>query len=335
MLYKIITEKGIFSNIEPIGFKDVSYFGNNEKDLENLISQNLLTTLFEDGSLMPIFQERKWQPEADIYALNSKGDLIIFELKRSSAGEDAVHQALRYAQKANTWTYSELEEKFKTYEDTTASLKEAHKEAFFLESPLLEREFNQKQHLIVIGGAADNSLIEAIDYWKKSGISIDFMPYRVYEIEKQLYFEFFSLPYDKHINPANAKGVLFDTNKSYDDNAIWEMFNNGYIAAYGDAKNVVCHVKKGDYVFLSHKGWGIVAACQVIGDVVKNNETWYRKVKYLTQLPIEKSNLKALPFWKVREILDKNFYWAKTIKVPYLSMEESEILLKRVVDYLK
>jgi len=44
---------------------------------------------------MPIFQERQYQKEADIYALNEKGELIIFELKRGSAGEGAVHQALR------------------------------------------------------------------------------------------------------------------------------------------------------------------------------------------------------------------------------------------------
>jgi len=31
---------------------------------------------------MPIFQERQLQPEADIYALNREGDLVIFELKR-------------------------------------------------------------------------------------------------------------------------------------------------------------------------------------------------------------------------------------------------------------
>ncbi|WP_227992673.1 hypothetical protein [Shewanella sp. YLB-07] len=54
---------------------------------------------------MPVFQERQWQAEADIYALNESGELVIFELKRASAGKDAVHQALRYAQDAGQWSY--------------------------------------------------------------------------------------------------------------------------------------------------------------------------------------------------------------------------------------
>ena len=42
-----------------------------------------------------------------------------------------------------------------------------------------------------------------------------------------------------------------------------------------------------------------------------------------------------MPFWKVREILSKNFYWAKTIKVPYLSSKEAEKLLQELNEYLK
>lgn len=54
--------------------------------MEDLLAQNLWDVLFEDSQLMPIFQERLWQPEADIYALNEQGDLVIFELKRANAG---------------------------------------------------------------------------------------------------------------------------------------------------------------------------------------------------------------------------------------------------------
>ena len=336
MLYKIRKEGSEFNEIEPMGFKDFASFGKSEKDLENLISNNLLTTLFEDGSLMPIFQERQWQAEADIYALNSNGDLIIFELKRSSAGEGALHQALRYSQTAGRWTFSELEKKYRTYEKTDKTLKLAHKEAFDLEEPLLEREFNQKQHLLVIGSAADDSLIEAVNYWKNNGVKIDFLPYRLYKIGKEVYFEFFSKPYDRHINPLNTKGVLFDTNRTYDTNAIWDMYENDYVAAYGDVKHVIYHIKKGDIVFLSHTGHGIVGACKVKGNVDKNDEyTWFRKVEFLTKKTEKGNPLKAMPFWKVREVLSKNFYWAKTIKVPYLSNKEADLLLDELKKYLK
>jgi len=94
MLYKLGSSDAKFDKLEPVTFKDFSSFGHLEKDLEELIAKSILDVLFEDASLMPIFQERQYQAEADIYALNEKGELIIFELKRGAAGEGAVHQAL-------------------------------------------------------------------------------------------------------------------------------------------------------------------------------------------------------------------------------------------------
>ncbi len=90
MLYKIKEQAEVFEKLEPVEFKDFSSFGKLEKDLENLIADSILDVLFEDARLMPVFQERQWQAEADIYALNENGELVIFELKRSSAGKDAT-----------------------------------------------------------------------------------------------------------------------------------------------------------------------------------------------------------------------------------------------------
>ena len=90
MLYKLSSSNGKFDSIEPVAFKDFSSFGNLKKDLEELVAKSILDVLFEDSSLMPIFQERQYQAEADIYALNEKGELIVFELKRGSAGEGTV-----------------------------------------------------------------------------------------------------------------------------------------------------------------------------------------------------------------------------------------------------
>lgn len=114
---------------------------------------------------MPVFQERQWQPEADIYALNEKGELIIFELKRESAGEDAVTQALRYAQDAGQWSYATLQSKYRAYrEEEDADLLEEHKDTFELDHKLDAKEINNKQRLVIIGSAADDSLINAVDY---------------------------------------------------------------------------------------------------------------------------------------------------------------------------
>lgn len=337
MLYKLLSTDGKFDKLEPLAFKDFSSFSNLEKDLEELIAASILDVLFEDNRLMPIFQERQYQSEADIYALNEKGELIIFELKRGAASEDAVYQALRYAQDAGRWSYSTLQNKYKQYTKSDSDLRSAHKEAFNLEHPLDAKEFNKKQHLIIIGNAADDSLIEAVNYWKHHGISIEFLPYRIYEIDDKKYFEFFAPPYDKHRNPSDVKGLLFDTNRSYDEESIWYMMENSRVAAFGDAKRFVEYVYPGDIVFFSHKGTGIVAAGRVKKDSIKspNDETLYRDVEFITPVPKKGQPIKAMPFEKVSEITGKSFFWARTIKVPYLSKDEAENLARELKAYLE
>ena len=43
----------------------------------------------------------------------------------------------------------------------------------------------------------------------------------------------------------------------------------------------------------------------------------------------------ALPFRNVSEITGKSFFWARTTKVPYLSIAEAEHLAKELVQYLE
>jgi hypothetical protein len=329
-LHRLVTDK---RTLTPLPFKDYADIQKVEKDLEILLATNLFDVLFEDATLMPIFQERQYQSEADLYALNQQGDLFIFELKRSIVGEDAMHQILLYTQKAGQWTFNELEDKFRSYykgiDKDDETLPEVHKEAFQLEQPLVPSQFNRKQHLLIIGNAANDRLINAIDYWTKQGLSVEFIPYRIYEIGGEDYFEFFSLPYDRHQNPASVKGVLFDTNRSYDEEAIWEMMENSRVAAYGDIKQVVEYLQPKDIVFYSHKWDGIVAAAEVLGPVKSEGEDEkYRDVRFLTPVPKRDEGIKTcMPFSKVTQVTGKSFFWARTIKVPYLTREEADVLL--------
>lgn len=327
MLYKLTNQS---KDIEPLPFLNFADLEKIEKDLEVLLATYLLEVLFEDAALMPIFQERQLQSEADLYALNGSGDLVIFELKRGFAGADAMLQVLRYAQNAGQWTFRILEEKYRTYCGiAAASLTEDHKDAFNLERPLLPSEFNTRQHFIIVGNAANDSLINAVEYWKQQGLSVDFLPYRIYTINGEKYFEFFALPYDRHQNPSSIKGVLFDTNRSYDEDAIWEMTETNRVAAYGDIKFVVDYLNRNDIVFFSHKRVGIVAAAVVIGPAKDNGpEERYREVKFLTPVPTKSGGIsKFMPFSQVISVTGKTFFWARTIKVPYLNRDEAQVLL--------
>lgn len=335
MLYKLSQQPGL--SIEPVAFKDFSHFGHLEKQLEDLIARNILDVLFEESGLMPIFQERSYQAEADIYALNEHGELFIFELKRAAAGVDAVQQLLRYAQEAGRWSFAQLQAKYHSYSQQQSCLLKAHQEAFQLEHSLDARQFNRRQKLLVIGSAADDDLLASVEYWQGQGVAIEFLPYRVYEIGAEQYFEFFALPHDRHTNPQLAKGVLFDTNRSWDEQAIWYMFENQRVAAFGDAKNCVAALHPGDLVFLSHPQLGVVGAAKVRKGNVKavSTEELYRDVEFITPVPKKGERIHAMPFSRVTEFTGKSFFWARTIKVPYLSKNEADQLLIELQTYLQ
>ncbi|MBL7092394.1 hypothetical protein ISS22_00325 [candidate division KSB1 bacterium] len=297
MLYKIgYDEQKKFASLSPIAFKDFVSFGKKEKELEDLIAKNILEVLFEESSLMPIFQEESGQARADIYALNENGELVVFELKRGSAAHGAVHQALRYTEEAGQWSYSKLEKEYQAHVRTNTELSKAHTEVFGLNEELEFTQFNNKQYIVVIGSAADDSLISAVDYWKNQGLSIDFLPYRIYTIDGEHYFEFFALPYDKHLNPGFVKGVLFDTNRNYNPNSIWDMIEHSTIEAYGDSKRFVEHVSPGDIVFFSHKMCGVIAAAKVKKGILKkpDDQTYARDVEFLTPVPSRGNTIKAI-----------------------------------------
>ena len=334
MLYKLTKTDNKFDSIKPLPFSRIPL----EKELEDLLAQNLWDVLFEGNELMPIFQERSWQPEADIYALNEQGDLVIFELKRAHADGGAVHQALRYCEKAGRYSYDHLEGKLRTYRrNETLDLQEEHQFVFNLEHPLDKSKFNTKQHLIIVGSAGDNELVRNVDYWKSKGLSLSFIPYRIYHIAGEYYFEFFSLPYDIHSNPAYVKGVIFDTNLSYNNESIWYMCERNRVAAFGGIKGIVHSLKKGDMVFLYHKGKGIIAAGEVRSDVKedKNEDALYRDLKWLTSTPKKGQPLKSMSAAQIKQTMGFGFWWAKTMKPPFLNKEEAMKLLgelKTVLD---
>ena len=334
MLYKLKQTNGVFDSLEAMPFQSVTL----EKHLENLLAKSLLDVLFEGNELMPIFQERSQQEEADIYALNEKGDLVIFELKRDDAGADAVHQALRYCEKSAHWTFDQLQEKLATYSKGKATdLREEHRINFDLESLLEKSAFNTHQHLIVVGSAANEDLIRNVDYWKSKGLLIDFIPYRLYQIGEDHYFEFFSIPYDRHSNPAHTKGVLFDTCRSYSPDSIWYMCEKNRVAAFGDQNHVVNYLNKNDVVFLYHKWVGIVAAGKVVSGVKVDakDDASYRDLEWVTAKPARAGgDPKAMSAAKIKEVLEHDFFWARTIKSPYLSNKESKKLLQALQELL-
>ncbi|MBV1708525.1 MAG: hypothetical protein KMY54_01585 [Erysipelothrix sp.] len=328
MLYKYNKD-----GIEALPYSDFSHLKGIEKDLEDLLVKHLSDLYTMNGQLMPIFQERKLQEEPDICALDKDGNLIIFELKRGTVSEETTNQIMRYSQIFGRKIYHELNKMYKTFSNDKLDLIDAHKEAFQLAQSIREDEFNRKQKLIIVGSSSDNSLMGAVEYWKSKGLDIDFLPYRFYEIGDEIYFEFFAKPYDYHINPREKKGILFDTNKSYDENSVWDMFQNSKVSAYGDASRFIRSFNKGDYVLYYHVGWGVIGAGKIADGKVHSNskdEELYSKVNLLTPQIKNKNEIRYVSASELVSLLGKNFYFASTVKKPYLTIEESQ----KVVDLL-
>jgi len=331
MIYKLDTDGDKLTGLDPVPFYDFGQLSKLEKDLENLLAENLLNKLFEDNALMPIYQEKPYDSLADIYALTEKGDLVVFELKRGIVGDDAMVQILRYAQAAGQWDYDRLNSLFAKVNSGT-QLADAHKEAFELTRPLTPIEFNRNQHLYVVGSGANETLARSLNYWQSKGLSVEFIPYRIYKINNQLYFEFFSKPHDIHRNPNDIKGLILDTNRTYNENCVWEMLDKKRAAAYGDQKYFADYFNKNDFVFLSHKHCGIIAGGRVISNSKPDgDEEKYVDVRWQTKTPTKETVIdKCLPFSKVTEELGHGFYWARTVKTPYLTKEECDLLMEKL-----
>lgn len=134
------------------------------------------------------------------------------------------------------------------------------------------------------------------------------------------------------------RGVIFDTNKTYNEESVWEMVEQDIVAAYGNVKHVVNYLNKNDIIFLYHADpeIGIIAACQIKSPVKAKNEwTLYREAEFLTCKPQKEIGLKkSIKAREIKRLLGRNFYWARTVKTPYLNQEETEKLLAHAIEML-
>lgn len=253
-----------------IEIANLSDFGVREKNLEDFLASHL-GEVFSEEHLMLVAQERPFQAEADLLALDRDGVLYIFELKRWMSRQENILQVLRYGQRFGQYSYKELEGLALKRGLTGQSLREAHRAYFELDKPLLEREFNNDQVFVLVTNGTDDRSIDAVNYWSSKGIKIVCVPYSVYRIGGDG-------PYI-HIHTYNPTGTVaaeresryfvVNTNKTYMpyawkdmlsvDSETGEAAELGKAAAYYSRKYPIGNIPKRSTVFLYHTGVGVIA----------------------------------------------------------------------------
>ena len=311
-----------------IGLKDD--YSANEKDLEELITTMIGEEIFQD--YLVIGNERKYQPEADIYAINEEGDLVLFELKvHGHYDRGKVLQVMDYASKYSRWDYERMNDFFKKSQvykkiyGGKKELEEVFKEKF--PDGVGKEKFNRKQKMIIVSNYSDKDISSAISYWQDRGIDIEEYFYRFYKIGDEFLFEVsndtFAIQDSQH--------CWINTNKTYFPEACREMIKEGKASAHADRKEVITDTMKGGYIFLYHNGYGIIGA----GIATNQITTFYNENLDVFEKKIILKNFihgcdenfeikKHISPAELKEEFNQSFYFANT-KVT-LSEEKSKKL---------
>lgn len=143
-----------------------------------------------------------------------------------------------------------------------------------------------------------------------------------------------AIEHSELMSTRTAKGILFDTNKTYSADALMDMLVNEKISAYEGAAKLVNRFEVGDFAFFYVKGRGVVAGGRIISptatsDAFQGDKELYKMVQLLApqKIPPFEDHLKALSPKQLKELFGHGFYYASTVKVPYLSYEESVLLI--------
>lgn len=281
MLYKL--DKADIKKSAQAEIASLSDFGITEKDLENFLSSRLTDVVFED-ELMLIGQERAFQAEADLLALDKDGVLYIFELKRWESRREDLLQVLRYGQKFGPYTYDDLESLARGHGKLKSdwSLSDAHRDVFGVS--LEKTDFNCDQVFVLVTNGVDEETLSAASYWSSKGLKIFCMPYDIFKINGEPYLQMRPYsPTGATVVERNTGFYIVNTNATYMPDAWKEMLGDrktGKAAAYYGRKAAVCSIQSGSKVYLYHTGQGVIAKGEAtssfrVGDSKQHGEEEY------------------------------------------------------------
>ena len=310
MVFKLDIKKKEYQRIPK---KNLISIGWKEKDLETLVSNNIQDFISTED-LMTLFTERPWKEEPDILALDRKGDLYVFELKRWSGESENLLQVFKYGQMYGNKGYEYLETIFRKHIDSKDSLKKYHQDYFGLDQELSEDEFNKYCHFAIVTSGLDLETADAIRFWRSNGIDIRSITYYLFEIDGSYYIEFNAYsPFDFYEDIETSYYVL-NTNLSNRPTGKDEMLAAEKASAYWPGhRELIQKIQCGDRVFLYHNGEGIVAYGKADGKLRKAECDGHPDYEYFMKLNDFHILQEPISAARIKEIMKRNIVFRQTM----------------------
>lgn len=293
-------DKPTFKPYKEISASDYNIY---EKDIENWFSKNRDVLFSDKDAILIFYQETSGERQADILGIDSQGNLIIIELKRSWADRTTIGQVLDYAATISKWSYENFNDKFKEYKGADKELIKEFR-AFVDNEEFQEDDLCKTQRLFVVAPHFEENLIKVIRWLKKYQLPIDIIPFALYEQKGQLIIKVKQI----EVEPLSFGGIwkgdwFFNTNETYAPGAYKKMLKNNCIAIYGydNPKEILSGPNTGDRVYYYRNGMGIIAVAEIDDDIKstdiifnqKTNNEYIRMVKNLISLSDGESGISS------------------------------------------
>ncbi|MDT3778429.1 hypothetical protein PJI16_12745 [Nitrospira sp. MA-1] len=309
------------------GMSIVDSLDGDEKDLENYLKGIIGDLLFPE--YLVFGNERSFQKEADLFAVNSSGDLVIFELKvKGHYDRGKIYQALDYAQHFSFWRYKEMNDHSQKCYPERNELIDAFEDHFgFRVDPT---EFNKKQKVIVISHSSSEDTGRVSSYWKGLGVDIEEYFYRFYEVSGKRYFELSNeLWFQK-----NSYNCWINTNRKYNPKAYLDMVRGRKAATYGDRRSIIGSWMNKSYIFLYHNGFGVIGVGrgtatiqEFYNDELQEEERSIKLSNFICGVDLATADITTcLSPGAIKELLQRDFYFPNSLVT--LSEFEAEKLFK-------
>ena len=332
MLFELNSEKNCISPIS--GLPISASIGGNEKMLEHYLRSAIGDIVFPEYFVFG--NERSFQEEADLFAVNGCGDLVVIELKVDGHYDRGkVYQAMSYAQRFSRWRYDEMNSHYQKCFARAGNLIDGFEEHFGYR--IEHSDFNRHQKILIISHSSSPDTNAITRYWKSVGVEIEEYYYRFYDYAGKLFFE---LSNELFFNRGSGC-CWINTCRTHIPDAVFDMVAHRKAAIYEERRGLIGKWMSKSHVFLYHNGYGIIAAGKGTASIfdghnqsLQVNERSIKLSEFIHGVSVDTKQIRtSIPPRKIKELLNRDFYFPNSIvsiseKDATILRKECELLFK-------